>query len=89
MPLNVTAGFCSELICHVTLAQKRLVVLASKAAFVCACTLKFMSFLSCQAYCATKKQSQKNLVALVPLQQVEVFCHDDDDISDNGKLNTE
>lgn len=27
MPLNVTAGFGSELICHVTLAQKKLVVL--------------------------------------------------------------
>ena len=35
----------------------RLKVLASKAAFVCTCSLKFTSFLSCHRYCATKEQS--------------------------------
>lgn len=54
MPLDVTTGFCSELICFVTLAQKKLKVLASKAALVCTCSLKFASFLSCRHCCATK-----------------------------------
>lgn len=82
-------GFVLSLYAMSLLHKKNLWFLVSKAMLVCTCSLTFAFFLSCQSYCATKEQSQKNLMALVPLQQVEVFCHDDDDILDNGKLNTE